>query len=293
MLDDPSRPKQTGRAPRPEASCARSMHPCPWPGALPYSIRQQRLAWLSSMAGRAPSVLLTVLCLSALLAAGGVLFIVHSGPGSPQPARPAGCGRVCVQATGAWLLAASLGCERRGAWLARQAAGLARGSGGGPRASTKRPVEGRPGGGAGNRQVAQGACGRAACVAAGTCTASSVPAARSAPLSCGAICACSRTAGNCAAPCACCTILQSSPPGPVPEQRPFAQQHQPAGNAALVGDARAPLDDAMHGAVASMLPQTGGCMGRAALAVAHALLRVTFAAATPPSPPPPPPTLWR
>jgi len=79
-------------------------------------------------------------------------------------------------------------------------------------------------------------------------------------------------------------------PGPVPEQRTFAQQHQPAGNAALVGDARAPLDDAMHGAVASMLPQTGGCMGRAALAVAHALLRVTFAAATPPIPPP---TLWR
>ena len=47
--------------------------------------------------------------------------------------------------------------------------------------------------------------------------------------------------------------------------------------------------DDMAGLVSIMLLLTGGSAAKAALAVAHELLRMLFARATPPSPPPPPP----
>lgn len=45
----------------------------------------------------------------------------------------------------------------------------------------------------------------------------------------------------------------------------------------------------MANLVSNVLLLTGGSEAKAALAVAHELLRILFVRATPPSPPPPPP----
>ena len=257
------------------------------------------------MGGRAPSVLLAVLCLSALMAAGGVLLIVRDGPASPQPAQTAGCGRVC----GRW----DPGCVRL-------------------HQSVKDEAHGSPSRLLGLRVAA--AAGRAA---AGRAAAGRAAHAPSGPPSDGRAVAPVRTGRarhmrqgrarggrrvHCfLSPCGSqrapvlwthvrlhlgnrklCTFLRvhahpsraRCPDADAPQQGACAQQRQPAGKATPASGARASLDDGMHGAVASTLLQLSGCMDCAGLAVAHELLRLTFAAATPPSPPPPPPPLlWR